>query len=101
MRLLLDTHVLLWWLDDNPVLSPDARTAIAEPENAGDLRGAEVNRRDAKNAEQSKGSAVAPPYGFAVRSGRKEHVCVRAPNGNGESAGPPHQRSASAKERED
>ena len=33
MRLLLDTHVLLWWLDDNPALSQDARAAISDPEN--------------------------------------------------------------------
>ncbi len=33
MNLLLDTHVLLWWLDDNPTLSEKARTAIADPEN--------------------------------------------------------------------
>jgi PIN domain nuclease of toxin-antitoxin system len=33
MRLLLDTHVLLWWLADDPVLSTPARAAIAsEPE---------------------------------------------------------------------
>lgn len=30
MKLLLDTHVLLWWLDDNPVLSEAARAAIRE-----------------------------------------------------------------------
>lgn len=33
MRLLLDTHILLWWLDDNPALSPRARDLIAEPAN--------------------------------------------------------------------
>lgn len=33
MNLLLDTHVLLWWLDDHPTLSKKARTAIADPEN--------------------------------------------------------------------
>ena len=33
MRLLLDTHVLLWWLTDSSELSPEARTAIAEPDN--------------------------------------------------------------------
>ena len=27
--LLLDTHALLWWLADDPALSPAARTAIA------------------------------------------------------------------------
>jgi len=33
MNLLLDTHVLLWWLDDNPRLSSKARTAIADGKN--------------------------------------------------------------------
>lgn len=33
MRLLLDTHALLWWLDDNPRLSTAARNAIAERAN--------------------------------------------------------------------
>jgi PIN domain nuclease of toxin-antitoxin system len=33
MRLLLDTHVLLWWLADDPALSRQARGLIAnEPE---------------------------------------------------------------------
>lgn len=30
MRLLLDTHVLLWWLEDNPTLSTEARAAIGD-----------------------------------------------------------------------
>jgi len=29
VRLLLDTHVLLWWLDDAPALSEQARHAIS------------------------------------------------------------------------
>lgn len=33
MNLLLDTHVLLWWLDDNPVMSEKARGVIAEGSN--------------------------------------------------------------------
>lgn len=33
MSLLLDTHVLLWWLSDDPSLPADAREAIASPEN--------------------------------------------------------------------
>ncbi len=32
MRLLLDTHVLLWWLSNNPALGTEARTAIADPD---------------------------------------------------------------------
>ncbi len=33
MRLLLDTHVLLWWRDNSPNLSSRARSAIADPAN--------------------------------------------------------------------
>ena len=34
MRLLLDTHILLWWLADDPVLPTGARALIADPANA-------------------------------------------------------------------
>ncbi|HEX7835036.1 MAG TPA: type II toxin-antitoxin system VapC family toxin [Pseudolysinimonas sp.] len=33
MRILLDTHVLLWWLDDDPRLSKTFREAIRNPAN--------------------------------------------------------------------
>ena len=33
MRLLLDTHAFLWWVEDAPPLSPRARSAIADPRN--------------------------------------------------------------------
>ena len=33
MRLLLDTHALLWWLTDDPRLSQAARQAIADRDN--------------------------------------------------------------------
>ncbi len=33
MNLFLDTHILLWWLDDNRLLSRQARDAIATTEN--------------------------------------------------------------------
>jgi PIN domain nuclease of toxin-antitoxin system len=33
LRLLLDTHALVWWLVDSPALSADARAAIADPAN--------------------------------------------------------------------
>ncbi len=33
MRLLLDTHALLWWFTDDPRLSDQARAAIADPAN--------------------------------------------------------------------
>ena len=34
MRLLLDTHVFLWWLGDDPALSAAADAAIADPANS-------------------------------------------------------------------
>jgi PIN domain nuclease of toxin-antitoxin system len=34
MRLLLDTHILLWWLADSPSLPEQARAFIADPGNA-------------------------------------------------------------------
>jgi PIN domain nuclease of toxin-antitoxin system len=33
VRLLLDTHIYLWWLDDPSLLSDNARIAIADPRN--------------------------------------------------------------------
>ena len=33
MRLLLDTHALIWWLAGDPSLSPEAKAAIMDPEN--------------------------------------------------------------------
>ena len=33
MRLLLDTHILLWWLSDDRKLAKDAREIIANPNN--------------------------------------------------------------------
>jgi PIN domain nuclease of toxin-antitoxin system len=33
MNLLLDTHAFLWFIDDNPKLSPTARTLIANADN--------------------------------------------------------------------
>ncbi len=32
MKLLLDTHILLWWLSDNDQLSLKARELISNPE---------------------------------------------------------------------
>lgn len=33
MRLLLDTHVFLWWIDNDPQLADSARAAIASEHN--------------------------------------------------------------------
>ena len=33
MRILLDTHLILWWLANSPSLSEQARILISDPEN--------------------------------------------------------------------
>lgn len=33
MKLLLDTHIVLWWLDDPTLLAEAARNAISDPDN--------------------------------------------------------------------
>ena len=33
MTLLMDTHVFLWWITDQPRVSPTARNAISDPDN--------------------------------------------------------------------
>ena len=33
MKILLDTHVILWWMVDSPSLSEQARASISDPEN--------------------------------------------------------------------
>jgi PIN domain nuclease of toxin-antitoxin system len=33
MRLLLDSHVLIWWMDEPEKLRPSARVAISDPSN--------------------------------------------------------------------
>lgn len=34
MKLLLDTHVLLWWLNDDPALGAERRSSIKEERNS-------------------------------------------------------------------
>ncbi len=42
MRLLLDTNVLIWWLDDTRPLRDDVRAAIADPEHEAIVSAASV-----------------------------------------------------------
>jgi PIN domain nuclease of toxin-antitoxin system len=57
VRLLLDSHVLLWWLEDSPTLSGDAHDAIANPDNAIAVSAATVWELEIKRA---KGQLRAP-----------------------------------------
>lgn len=33
MKILLDTHAFLWWMENNPTLSKQARKTIEDPNN--------------------------------------------------------------------
>ena len=50
MTLLLDTHILLWWLDDHPALPAAAAAAIADPEADVVVSAATVWEIDVKTA---------------------------------------------------
>lgn len=50
-RLLLDTHVFIWWLTDNERIGPKARTLIADPENeifVSGISGLEISMKRSK-----------------------------------------------------
>lgn len=34
MKLLIDTNVLIWWMEDQPMLGPSARALLADPRNS-------------------------------------------------------------------
>ena len=88
MRLLLDTHTLLWWLSGSPRLSPTARRAIEDTTNdvmvsaasswevatkhrLGKLPGSEELARDVRGAIAGQGfEALAITVHDAERAGR-------------------------------
>lgn len=80
MKLLLDTHVLLWWLQDDPRLRPRVRAIIADLGNevlvsTGSLWEISIKHRKGKLVEA--GSAVwrdAAEEGFRLLSIEREHL---------------------------
>lgn len=57
MKLLLDSHVLLWWLADDPRLSPAAAASIADGANDVLVSAATIWEIEIKRA---KGALIAP-----------------------------------------
>lgn len=55
---MIDTHVLLWWLDDNPALTRRARAAIADGKNLAFVSAAVIWEIRIK---QAVGKLVLPP----------------------------------------
>ncbi len=79
MRLLLDTHVLLWALSAPRRLGKAARSAIEDPENEVMFSAASIWEIAIKSALSKRGFAVAPDeiLAAAVQSGLSE-LPVRA-----------------------
>jgi PIN domain nuclease of toxin-antitoxin system len=80
MRLLLDTHVLLWWLEDDPRLRPRVRAIIADRQNEVFVSAAsfwELSIKRRKGGIESRGSALwqdAITEGFMVLAVASQHL---------------------------
>lgn len=90
MILLLDAHAVLWWLGDDPTLTPQARSAIADPSNDVLVSAASIWEIEIKRA---LGKVVAPAglvdavddAGFAV-------LPITGPDAERAGSLPPHHR---------
>ena len=78
MKLPIDTHILLWWLDDDPALPVWASSVIANPEHVVSVSAASVWEISIKRANGRLGapddllSAIAD--GFATLPMTAEHA---------------------------
>lgn len=80
MRLLLDTHVLLWWLDDDPRLGRRARNLIADPDT--DVLVSQVSLWETAIKQRIGKMKVGPAeilprlpeFGFALLEIRNDHL---------------------------
>jgi PIN domain nuclease of toxin-antitoxin system len=84
VRLLLDTHALLWWLADDPRLGPAAHRLIEEPGNdvlvsTASLWEIVVKQRVGKlEADIGEIAAALPREGFALLDIRPAHLLTLA-----------------------
>lgn len=60
MRLLLDTHVLLWWVEEDARLTDDVRSRLADPENTVVVSAVSAAEIAIKRAIGKLGGAPAP-----------------------------------------
>jgi len=75
MKLLLDTHALLWWLADDSRLSQQARNAIADPERTVYLSAAsawEIATKHRIGRLPDAGELLADFSGIVSRAGFEE-----------------------------
>ena len=90
MRLLLDTHIFLWWLSDWERISEPARAAIADPGNevfVSAVSGWEIG------VKKAKGRLVAPDdLAAVVDEKRFEHLPLTFAHAERAAALPSHHR---------
>jgi len=90
VNLLLDTHVLLWWLADDPGLSERQRSAIADPANVVYVSAASAWEIAIKKA---LGKLIAPnDLGAALIASELEQLPVTVAHAEAVGRLPPHHR---------
>ena len=90
MNLLLDTHILLWWLADDPGLSEKQRSAIADPANVVYVSAASAWEIAIKKA---LGKLIAPnDLGAALIASELEQLPVTVAHAEAVGRLPPHHR---------
>jgi PIN domain nuclease of toxin-antitoxin system len=90
MKLLLDTHIVLWWLDDPALLSSDARDAIADPAN--DVLVSAVVAWEIA-IKRGLGKLTAPPdFEAAIQSAGFETLPITVAHALATESLPPHHR---------
>ena len=90
MNLLLDTHILLWWLADDPGLSEKQRSAIADPANVVYVSAASAWEIAIKKA---LGKLIAPnDLGAALIASELEQLPVTVAHAEAVGGLPPHHR---------
>ncbi len=83
MRLLLDTHTLIWAISDSPYLSEGARRALADPGNEVLVSAASAWEAATKHrlGRLDMGAVVVERFGEAVRGLRAVEVPVSSAHG--------------------
>ena len=90
MNLLLDTHILLWWLADDPGLSEKQRSAIADPANLVYVSAASAWEISIKKA---LGKLIAPnDLGAALIASELEQLPITVIHAEAVGGLPPHHR---------
>jgi PIN domain nuclease of toxin-antitoxin system len=78
VRLLLDTHVLLWWLADPSKLGGDARDAIRNPQNPVFFSAASIWEISIKSALGKLPSVDRAEFQQALQSDAMESLAITA-----------------------